>query len=138
MVDAIPLDHDALADLLSNPLMVRMVTVVNVTSQSILEILEYGFMPSEVSRALAKGVIEFDKQVGQNKAGETNVIKPSLELGDYYLELLNRKIRLAKLGLLMLEILEADLKQASRTQADLDAPAHEKCSLFNQSATHVG
>lgn len=137
MVNAIPLDRNALADLLGNPLMVRLVTVVNVTSQSILEILEYGFTPSDVSRALVKGVVEFDKLVGQNSAGKTDVIKPGLEMGDYYFELLNRKIRLAKLGLLMLEILEADLKQASRTQAELAVPAHEQDSLFNQRAIHV-
>ena len=133
----VSVNHIALSNLLHYPLIVRLVTVVNVTSQSVLEILEYGFTPSDVSKAMAKGVVEFDKLVGQNSAGKMDVIKPGLEMGDYYFELLNRKIRLSKLGLLMLEILEADLKQASGTQADLAAPAHEQDSLFNQRAIHV-
>lgn len=133
----IPMNHDALSDLLNDPLIVRLVTVINVTSQSILEVLEYGFTPSDIGRAMGKGVVEFDTSSGQQKVGKIDVIQPNFEMGDYYSELISRKVRLGRLGLLMLEIVEADLKEASRTSADLAAPTHEPDSLFNQTTVHI-
>ena len=58
----IPLDHDALSGLLNDLVMIRLVTVVNLASLSILELLEYGLSRKDISRAMAKGVIEFDKK----------------------------------------------------------------------------
>jgi hypothetical protein len=137
MTNTIPMNNDALSELLNNPVTVRLVTVLNVTSQSILEVLEYGFAPSEISKAMAKGVIEFDKSVGQSTHEMVQVIPPNLEMGDYYFELVRKKIRLSKLGVLVLEILEADLKQASKISADLASPAHHSDSLFDQTTIHI-
>lgn len=53
----IPLNHDALSELLNDPTILRLVIVVNLASLSILELLEYNFSRKDVSRALAKGVI---------------------------------------------------------------------------------
>lgn len=137
MTNTIPMNNDALSELLNNPVMVRLVTVLNVTSQSILEVLEYGFASSEISKAMAKGVIEFDKSVGQSTHEMVQVISPNLEMGDYYFELVRKKIRLSKLGVLVLEILEADLKQASKISADLASPVHHSDSLFDQTTIHI-
>lgn len=83
----IPLNHDALSELLNDPTILRLVLVVNLTSLSILELLEYNFSRKDVSRALAKGVIKFDKSssVPPVPEGTSNeVIHHVLETGDYY------------------------------------------------------
>jgi hypothetical protein len=133
----IPIDHDALSGLLTDPLMTRMVTVVNLTSLSILELLEYGFTRKDVSRAMAKGVIEFDKPMVSEVVRKRDVVEHILETEDYYFELLSSKIRLAKLGLFMLEIIEADEKLATMAPGDVVRPAEEEETLFHQSAPHV-
>lgn len=57
----IPHNHDALSELLNDPTILRLVTVLNITSMSILELLESNFSRKDVSIALAKGIIKFDK-----------------------------------------------------------------------------
>lgn len=128
-------NHNALPELLSDPVLARLVAVLGTTSQSILEVLEYGFSTKDVSRALAKGIVEFNKSVGKDRP--SNIIEYGLEVGEYYYELVREKIRLARLGLLMLEIMESDLKQAIETESDFASPAHEENSLINSpSALH--
>ena len=111
----IPLDHDALSGLLNDPVMIRIVTVVNLASLSILELLEYGFTRKDVNRAMAKGVIEFDKppmpSVPQTMS-KGDVAHRVPETGDYYFGLLSSKVKLTRLGLYMLEIIEGDMQSA--------------------------
>jgi len=127
-------NHSALSELLSDATIVRLVTVLNTTSQSILEILEYGFTPKEISRAMAKGVVEFNKPVGENRTAK--YIEYGLEVGDYYQELIREKIRLARMGLLILEIMESDLKQATEFQSDFAASPPERDTLVNSTSIH--
>jgi hypothetical protein len=126
-------NHNALSELLSDPVFSRLVRVLGTTSQSILEILEYGFSTRDVSRALAKGVIEFSKPVGKDRP--SNIIEYGLEVGEYYYELVREKVRLARLGLLVLEIMDSDLKQATETESDFASPAQEENTLVNSPAT---
>jgi hypothetical protein len=126
-------NHNALSEVLRDPVLARLVTVLGTTSQSILEVLEYGFSSQDISRALAKGVIEFNKPVGQDRP--SNIIEHGLEVGDYYYELVREKIRLARLGLLVLEIMDSDLKQATETESDFASPAHEENALVNSPST---
>lgn len=113
---AIPLDRDGLARLLNDPVMVRIVTVVNLASLSILEILEYGFTRKDINRALAKGVIVFDKRpmaAAPETMRKDDVIRHILETGDYYFGLLSSKVKLSNLGLYMLETIETGMQSAS-------------------------
>lgn len=105
----IPHNHDALSELVNDPTILRLVTVVNVISMSILELLEYNFSRKVVSSALAKGVIKFDKSsVPPPPEGTSKeVISHVLETGDYYFGLLSSKVRLTEVGLYLLETLEA-------------------------------
>lgn len=124
---AIPLDHDALSELLNDPVMTRVVTVVNLASLSILELLEYGFSRKDINRAMAKGVIEFDKQPMPSTPetmSKGDIVHHVLETGDYYFGLLSSKVRLSRLGLYMLEIIEGDVQQA-RTEA-LEEPEEDE------------
>jgi hypothetical protein len=104
----IPLDHDALTELLNDKVMIRIVVVVNFVSLSILELLEYGFDRKEINRAMAIGIIEFDKTpIRSASISGRDIVQRIPETGDYYFELLSSKVKLTKLGLHMLEITEA-------------------------------
>ena len=107
---ALPLNHDALSELLNDLMILRLVMVVNLTTLSILELLEYNFSRKDISRALAKGVIKFDKSYSVPPAPEgtsKEVIHHVLETGDYYFGLLSSKVRLTEVGLYLLETIEA-------------------------------
>ena len=56
-----PFNDVALSGLLNDPTILRLVTVVNITSISLLELLEFNFTRNDFNRALAKGVIKFYK-----------------------------------------------------------------------------
>ena len=134
---AVPLDHDALSGLLNDPVMIRVATAVNLATLSILELLEYGFTRKDVSRAMAKGVIEFDKPpVLPETMNRRDVVQHVLETGDYYFGLLSSKVKLTKLGLYILEIIEADEEEATRA-GDLPEPAEEEAGSFGESAPHL-
>jgi hypothetical protein len=137
---AIPLDHDALVRLLNDPVMTRIVTVLNLASLSILEILEYGFTRKDVSRALAKEVIVFDKHpmaVAPETMTKGDVIRHVLETGDYYFGLLSSKVKLGRLGLYMLEIIEQGM-QPTEEQRDLREPDLDEAeSPFSRPASQL-
>jgi hypothetical protein len=135
----IPLDHDALSGLLNDPVMIRVVTVVNLASLSILELLEYGFTRKDVNRAMAKGIIEFDKPPTPPALGtmtKGSFVQHVLETGDYYFGLLSSKVKLTKLGLYMLEIIEADM-QSARAEGAVQEPEEEARSQFSEPAPRL-
>lgn len=55
------LGNESIAELIVDPIFIKVVTVLDVASLSILELLEYGLSRKEINWALAKGVIQFDK-----------------------------------------------------------------------------
>jgi hypothetical protein len=125
---AIPLDHDALSELLNDPAMIRIVTVVNLASLSILELLEYGFTRKDVNRAMAKGVIEFDKPSVPSMPetmSRGDIVHHVLETGDYYFGMLSSKVKLTRLGLYMLEIIEGEV-QSARAEGGLEEPEEQE------------
>jgi hypothetical protein len=112
--EIMPLNHDALSDILKDQVIIRIVKVLNLAKLSILELVEHGFTQSEINRALAKGIVEFDKPVTQF---DPEIITKSktervLDTGDYYFQMLNGKVRLTKLGLYILDITEEDIQLA--------------------------
>ena len=131
-----PLNHNAISGLLNDPIMIRMVTVVNLTSLSILELLEYGFTRKDISRAMAKEVIEFDKPLASEPPSRRDVASQILETGDYYFELLSRKVRLTKLGIFLLEITEVDEDLANMPRSDVVQHGEED-TLLHQKAPSV-
>jgi hypothetical protein len=133
---AIPLDHDALSELLNDPVMIRVVTVVNIASLSILELLEYGFTRKDVNRAMAKGVVEFDKPPVPESMGRRDEVQHVLETGDYYFGVLSSKVKLTRLGLYMLEIIEGNM-QSARMEIGLEEPEEAEESRFSRPAPQL-
>lgn len=101
----VPLDRNSVEGLLRDPIILRIVTVVNLASLSILELLEYGFNHENINAALSKGVIAIDKST--LLSGLAHAEKMSFDYPDYYLKFLSSKVRLTELGLYILETIKA-------------------------------
>jgi hypothetical protein len=55
------IEPDRLTKVLNDPVIIRIVTVLDIISLSVLELLEYGISRKDVSYALANEIIMFDK-----------------------------------------------------------------------------
>ena len=61
MNERIPIDKATLSDLMSRPIIVRIVTILDITSLSILELFEYGLTINDINFSMANGAIAYDK-----------------------------------------------------------------------------
>ena len=88
-----------ITELIRNPLIVRIASILDLASLSILELLEYNLERREINYALSEGVITIDKRKPTEMAHEGNILS-----GDsYFFNFLNSKVRLSKLGLYILD-----------------------------------
>lgn len=100
-------DAQELKGLLKDPIIVRVVTVLDIASLSVLELFEYGLTRKDVNHAMVSGVIELNKA----KASGPELDRYSTEVlfaiaGDvYFQEFLCSKARLTELGLFLLDCL---------------------------------
>lgn len=104
MSDKIPIDTVTLNELLSRPIIVRIVTILDITSLSILELLEYGLTLKDINFSMANGVIAYDKPTKRVSIEETALGIPLS--GDYYYNFLNSKVKLTELGLYILDTIK--------------------------------
>lgn len=107
MVEHKLIDLAQLTELLRDPVIVRLVTVIDLARLSILELLEYDFTRSQINNALQKGVIAIDKMVSYQEGPTTIDEKNLLVSGDYYFyHFLNSKVKLTELGLYILDVVK--------------------------------
>ncbi|HEY7227551.1 MAG TPA: hypothetical protein VH481_05445 [Nitrososphaeraceae archaeon] len=106
MSNKIPIDRAILSDLISRSIIVRIVTVLDLTSLSILELLEYGLTMNDINFSMANGVIAYDKAAKRVSNEETALGIPLS--GDYYYNFLNSKVKLTELGLYILDTIKSD------------------------------
>jgi len=127
----VPLNHDAVEELLRDPVIIRIVTVVNLASLSVLELLEYNLSREDINRAMAKGVIAFDKSTLPK--GAASVEKSSIS-GDYYFKFLSSKVRLTELGQYILETIEGNeqpsLSSSHPPSEEEEMPASPRGPIF--------
>jgi hypothetical protein len=106
------IDSNELTRLIRDPVIIRIVSIIGITSLSILELLEYNLTRKDVNYALSNGVIAIDKSSSRSSRlsypdvslDENNV----LVSGDYYFyNFLNNKVKLTDLGLYILETIKA-------------------------------
>lgn len=98
-------DMKELTKLFKDPIIIRVVTVLDITRLSILELLEYGLTRQEVSYAMTKGVIEIDKEAAP-KAEITSAERILVEGDIYFTKFLSSKVRLTTLGLYLLDCIK--------------------------------
>ncbi|MDQ6862601.1 MAG: hypothetical protein M3044_02135 [Thermoproteota archaeon] len=70
----IPIDPVHLTELIRNPVIVRIVSILVLASLSILELLEYNLERRDISYALSEGVIAIDKT---NSASSSSQLRPT-------------------------------------------------------------
>lgn len=95
-------DSVAMTELMRNPTILRIVSILNITSLSILELFEYGLALKDVNYSMANGVIIYDKPKRTLGIEETSALGIPLT-GDYYYSFLNSKVKLTDIGLSILE-----------------------------------
>ena len=107
MTEKIPIDKVTLSQLMSRPIIIRIVSILDITSLSILELLEYGLTLKDINYSMANGVIGYDKATKRLGTEETTALGIPLT-GDYYYNFLNSKVKLTELGLYILDSVKGD------------------------------
>ena len=123
-----PMDLIAVTELMRNPIIIRIVSILDITNLSILELLEYGLTLRDVNYSMANGVIFYEKPTKPIGTEETTALGIPLT-GDYYYNFLNSKVKLTDLGLYILDSIKGEqLEQKSFSISDqsFDAsPRHQ-------------
>jgi len=114
-----PIDSAALTKLMKNPLILRIVSILDITSLSILELFEYGLNLKDVNYAMANGVIAYDRLTEPPYGEQMNVLGIPLT-GDYYYSFLNSKVKLTELGIYILESIRSTQSLENKSPMLLD------------------
>ena len=111
----IKIDSDQLTKLLRDPIIVRIVSVLDIASLSILELLEYNLTRKDINYALSNGVIAVDKSAASSTAYKDTQPIQDLNIlvsGDFYfLNFLSSKVQLTDVGLYILESIKGTERQ---------------------------
>jgi hypothetical protein len=101
------IDSDQLTKITRDPLIVRIVSIIDIASLSILELLEYNLTRKDINYALLNGVIAVDKSAASSAAYEDTQHIQDLNIlvsGDFYFHnFLSSKVKLTDVGLSILE-----------------------------------
>jgi hypothetical protein len=106
MDEKIPIDRVSLTDLMNRPIVIRIVTILDITSLSILELLEYGLTIIDINFSMANGVIAYDKAT-KPASSESTALGIPLS-GDYYYNFLNSKLKLTEVGIYILDTIKSN------------------------------
>jgi hypothetical protein len=107
MSEQFPIESEVIAELLRNPVIIKIVTILDEESLSILDVLEYGVSTTDVNFALANQIIKIEKSNPSSNKESSPINMPEVG-GDYYYEFLNRKVMLTEIGLYLLDCLKCD------------------------------
>ena len=129
----IPIDPVHLTELIRNPVIVRIVSILDLASLSILELLEYNLERREINYAMSEGVITIDKPdfPSSSQLHTTKMMQEDniLLRGDsYFYNFLNSKVRLTELGLYLLDSIKGD---HIKMKLLVDQANHFDLSSFN-------
>lgn len=121
MSDKIPIDRATLSNLMSKPTVVRIVTILDITSISILELFEYGLTLNDINFSMANGIIAYDKETKRISNEETALGIPLT--GDYYYNFLNSKVKLTEIGLYILDTIKSNQAEQKTSVPDEQEPS---------------
>lgn len=110
-----PADLEAITRLLKDPAVVRLVTVLDIASLSVLELMEYGLTRRDVNHALTGEIIEVDKKT------ETPPEELLVSGDTYFYQFLNSKVRLTELGMHLLDCI-----RGSKSEQEMREKAGKK------------
>lgn len=107
MGERLPVDMATITELMRKPVIVRIVSILDITSLSILELLEYDLTLKDINYSMANGVIYYDKPPNPLSSEEFSALGiPMTE--DYYYDFLNSKVKLTEIGLYILESIKGN------------------------------
>ena len=110
------IDLEQITKFLKDPIIVRIVRILDITSLSILELLEYDLTRKDINHALSNGVIAIDKSTSSALQLMRMIIRNMLVSGDYYFyNFLNSKVKLTEIGLQILE----SIKEKKQSNANI-------------------
>lgn len=97
-------ESEQLTKLMRDPIIVRIVSVLDIASLSILELLEYDLSRNDINHALSNGVIAIDKSTSSTYSSDIHTDYGNILVsGDYYFyNFLNSKVKLTDIGLYIL------------------------------------
>ncbi|HET6715654.1 MAG TPA: hypothetical protein VFG90_00890, partial [Nitrososphaeraceae archaeon] len=106
MSEGIPIDNATLSKLMNTPIIIRMATILDITSLSILELLEYDINLGDIIFAIANGVVTYDNEaiIASSEYDITEIV-PNANL---YYSFVRRKVKLTKIGLYILESIKGN------------------------------
>lgn len=105
MSEGIPIDNVTLSKLMNTPTIIRIVTILDITSLTILELLEYDLNMSDIIFAMANGVVTYDNTaIGSSEHNITEIVLNA----NLYFAFVRRKVRLTRLGLYVLESIKGN------------------------------
>ena len=107
MSERLPMDMITITRLITTPVIIRIVTVLDVTSLSILELFEYGLSLKDINYSIENQVIRFDKPTKQLNSEKFSALGIPI-MGDYYYNLLKSKVKVTEVGLYILESIKGD------------------------------
>ena len=61
MSERLPIDMQTITELMRKPIIIRIVTILDITSLSILELIEYGLTLRDINYSMANGIIIYEK-----------------------------------------------------------------------------
>jgi hypothetical protein len=102
MSERLPIDMQTITELMRKPIIIRIVTILDITSLSILELIEYGLTLRDINYSMANGIISYEKISKPLNTEEYSALGIPLT-GDYYYNYLNSKVKLTEIGLYILE-----------------------------------
>jgi len=130
MSEALPTDMNTLTELMRKPIIIRIVSILDITSLSILELLEYGLTLNDVNYSMANRVISYDEPRQVLLAEDYSGLGIH-QTPDYYYNFLRSKVKLTEIGLYILETLKGD---QSRDKS-FKTPEHQS---YEVDPRHVG
>lgn len=114
MDQLLPIDSVGLTKLLNTPAVIRIVSILDKTSLSILELFEYDISIGDIIYSLGNGVITYDNAaIIASSEHDVFEIVPNANL---YYAFVRRKVQLTRLGLHILESIQGN--QFSRAGED--------------------
>jgi hypothetical protein len=106
MDQRIPIDSVSLTKLLNDASIIRIVTIVDITSLSILELFEYEISFRDIVYSLVNGVITYDNSAAISTTEESLLAVPTNP--HHYYAFVRRKVKLTAIGLYILESLKKE------------------------------
>jgi hypothetical protein len=130
MGEALPTDMNTLTELMRKPIIIKIVSILDITSLSILELLEYGLTVNDVNYSMANRVITYQEPrivlVAEDYSG-----LGIHQMPDYYYNSLRGKVKLTEIGLYILESIKGDQARDKSSKT----PEHQS---YDFDPRHVG